>query len=77
MPPQIVPIGKTDDANVVGIRRGNALAWRITMPLTDQSIEDMLMDAEDQIEMNGTYEIDGDDFKALLARLEAAEACAW
>ena len=46
---------------------------RLTSSITDQDIEEMLMDAHDQIEMNGIYDIDGDDFFALLARLEAAE----
>jgi hypothetical protein len=46
------------------------------MKITDQEIVEMEMDAEDQIEMNGTYDIDGEDFYALLHRLECAETYA-
>lgn len=40
---------------------------------TDDVLHAIEMDAEAEIEMNGTYEIDGNDFYALLTRLQAAE----
>lgn len=43
---------------------------------TDDDLIAIGMDAEDQIEMNGTYDIDGNDFYAILARLWAAEEIA-
>jgi len=43
---------------------------------TDDKLHAIEMDAEVEIEMNGTYEISGDDFYALLTRLGAAEEIA-
>ena len=46
------------------------------MSISDKAISEIMMDAEDEIEMNGTYDINGDDLRAILVRLEAAEAFA-
>lgn len=42
---------------------------------TDDDLRAIEMDAEDQIEMNGAYDMEDEVFYGLLARLDAAEKC--